>query len=155
MRTEILVLMALISMVLSACKPAAAPRSSAIPENVFLIDYAHEEPDVFYHGTVVLRDGKVSNDWTTQRADKKETQSKAMTESEFREVWESINDLPDLGNGAVHDPSQAIDLKGNHVIGIAYTLDGKKAVKTCMVPLATASPKFKSWLAKLGYSEGL
>jgi len=40
----------------------------------------------------------------------------------------------------------------HHVIGIVFSLGEQKGMRTFMIPATSASPEFKQWLTKIGYT---
>jgi hypothetical protein len=117
-----------------------------------MIDYAHESDGVFHRGTFSLIAGKVGATWTLDRGGKKESRDIPLTEDAFRSLWDGINDIADFKTGAIRDPNQQLDTSTHHVVAIVFSLGHEKGMRTCVIPSATASPEFKQWLGKIGYT---
>jgi hypothetical protein len=133
-------------------KQPASPPAAAPTKDVFTVDYAHESDGVFHHGTFSLIGGKVGATWTLDRAGKKESGDITMTEDTFRSIWDGVSDIPDFKTGAVKDPNQQLDPSTYHVVGIVFNCGEQQGMKTFMIPSATASPEFRQWLMKIGYT---
>lgn len=117
-----------------------------------MIDYAHESSGVFHHGTLTLIDGKVGATWTLDDKGQKKSQSLTMTEETFRSLWDSAKEIADFKTGAVTSPEQQLDPVSHHIVGLIFSLDGQKGVRTHMIPTSGVSPAFREWLTKIGYT---
>jgi hypothetical protein len=117
------------------------------------IDYAHEAGGVFHHGTFTLIGSEARATWSiTDEAGAKSTRDMPMTEETFRKLWDSLNTVPDFEAGIVRDAETRIDPATFHVVGIIFSFDGQKGMRTHMIPPEGASPAFKEWLQTIGYS---
>lgn len=151
-RTIQIIIMGFLASLFGCGRQPASPPTAASTKDVFMVDYAHESDDVFYHGTFSLIEGKVASTWTVDRGGKKESRDISMTEDAFRSIWDGVADIPDFKAGTVKDPNQQLDTSTHHIVGIVFSLGEQKGMRTCMIPSATASPEFRQWLTKIGYT---
>jgi hypothetical protein len=117
---------------------------------MFVITYANEKEGVFYHGTFSLIQGRVGASWTyTLAGGEKKTIDMPMTGEEFRQIWDSHSEIGDFQRGAVTDPNQKMDFTVCHVIGAVFDVEGKKGMRTYLIPVDNPTDEFKQWLSLL------
>ncbi|HRE79714.1 MAG TPA: hypothetical protein PLN52_01640 [Opitutaceae bacterium] len=145
-----------LSAFLSVCLACscAEPESADKPSrNLFVIDYAHESNGTFYHATLSLIEGQPKATWTTSRSDTKSSKQMPITEAQFREIWDDLNDITVFSQNAVRDPAQKLDPKTNHIIAVIFQVGEQKGLQTYMIPAGEKSQQFTTWLAKIGFPE--
>jgi hypothetical protein len=120
--------------------------------DILVIDYEHQSGGAFYHGTISLAGGNVIGGWTVDDGKDKKTQKVAMTGETFKSIWDSMNEIPDFKAGLVSDPDQQLDPSTNHIVSALSTIDGEEKTEIYIIPDATASPAFREWLDKIGYT---
>ena len=147
-----IIIMGFLASLFGCGRQPASPPTAAPAKDVFMIDYAHESDCVSHHGTFSLIGGKVGATWTLDRGGKKESRDIPLSEDAFRSIWDGVTDIPDFKTGAVKDPSQQLDPSTYHIVGIVFRVGGQKGMRTCMIASASASPEFKQWLTKIGYT---
>jgi hypothetical protein len=144
--------MAFLASLFGCGRQATTPPPATPAKDILVIDYAHESSGVFHHGTLTLFDGKVGATWTLDDKGQKKTQSLTMTEETFKSLWNSVNDITDFRTGAVTSPEQQLDPVSHHIVGLIFSKDGQKGVRTHMIPVSGASPAFRDWIVKIGYT---
>ena len=133
-------------------RQAASPPAPAPAKDFSGIDCAHQSEGVFYHGKLILMEGKVGATWTVDDGKGKKSQDITITESEFKSIWDSMSNIPDFKVGAVTDPNQNLDPSTDYVVAVFSIVGGQQKMQTYMIPVATASPAFREWLSKIGYT---
>jgi hypothetical protein len=142
------------------CSKQSPPSSPAAHTDLFMIDYSHESGGVFYYGRVSLKGTNVVVTCTLQEAGSKKSRDVRITEENFRSVWDSLNQIADFKAAAVamRRPDQEWtdnqrmgpnDPKTYYGIETFSRVGGGRLYKS---PADRASPEFKEWLSKLGYT---
>ena len=144
--------MGLVTFLMGCGRQPTSPPTASPSKDAQLIDYAHESGGVFYHGTFSLIDGKVGATWTVDDGKGKKSQDITMTDQAFKSIWDSVADISDFKAGAIKDPNQQMDPSTAHVIGVISNLGGQQRMQTYLIPSAAASPAFRDWLSKIGYT---
>lgn len=149
---SLITIMGILASLLGCGRQATSTPAPSPARNISAIDYAHESEGIFYHGTITLIDGNVGATWTLDDGNGKKSQDIAMTESNFKIIWDSLSTIPDFKTGAVTGPNQKLDPSADYVIGVVSSVGGQQKMQAYMIPAATASPAFHEWMSESGYT---
>jgi hypothetical protein len=152
MQKPLIVIIGLFAFLFGCGRQPESPRAAAPAKDAQVIDYAHESGGIFYHGTFSLIGGQVGATWTIDDGHEKKSQEMSMTEQTFRSIWDSVKEISDFKAGAAKDPDQQLDPSVGHVVGVISSIGGKQNAQAYMIPSASASPAFRDWLSKIGYT---
>jgi hypothetical protein len=132
------------------------PSMPRLPETgpLLVIDYAHASRlGPFFHGTLMLKGELAESRWSTTIAEKRNTQSFAITPQLFRTFWRAMDDLPEFRKGWVKDPATKPDLT-THTI-VATVVDEANLTEPLFrrrhaIPLESASDQLRDLLVQIG-----
>ncbi len=134
---------------LTLCLLVVVGVAHAAPKEFFLIDFFTQRGDRSIHGTLSLIDGVTKATWTVQTKREKTTYETALTEEDFRGLWDRMSDLPSLKNFAVADPDTKLSFTGHYVVGIIYSFSGGQGQRTFLIPHESKVKDAASWVQQI------
>ncbi|OAI54999.1 hypothetical protein AYO44_13825 [Planctomycetaceae bacterium SCGC AG-212-F19] len=120
-------------------------------EDRHFIDYAHgAEGVVLYHGSVSDLDGVPKSTWTYEDGGQKVRRDQPIDEQTFRFLWwDGIAGNDVFQRHFAADMAAEVNPFTHHVIGIAFTQNGKPERCIILVPADESDPAFLRWLVAL------
>lgn len=101
------------------------------------------------HGTLSHIDGITRMTWTIHSKGTQSSTDGAISEGEFRAIWDMARFTHQLKAFKMANSDQAIDLNKNFLISVAFTDSGETYFSNYLVPHACTLPTVVAWIKRI------
>lgn len=124
---------------------------AAEPREVFLLDMVTLSGDGRrLHGTLSLIDRVPRSTWTTQKGvEPNETRDTAMSEEQFRRLWDKISEMPALSQFVATRPDEELSFTDHYVVGLVFKIEGRQGRRIFLIPHDCKSEEVVGWIREI------
>ncbi len=97
-------------------------------------------------GSLSFIEGIGRGTWTTEDGGSSGTLEVALSESDFRELWNTARWLKELKQFEPAKPDVRLDFRSNYVVAIQFTDNGQSYSTTYLIPHDCQVPKVADWV---------